>query len=95
MSMVICADAYIAPLRRHMEWLTAPLLQEGPFDFGDQEFFKQGIDSLKEVVERVYPATPMYLYFFRSLFGLRVLSYQLKSRVDIGALRRQERKPWV
>jgi len=91
----IANEKYIAPLRRHMEWLTAPLLQEGPFEFGDPEFFKQGIDTLKEMVERVYPATSMYLYFFRSMFGLRVLSYRLKCRVDMGALRRQERKAWV
>jgi hypothetical protein len=91
----VANENYIAPLRRHQQWLTGPVVQEGPFDFGDPEFFKQGIDSLKELVEKVYPAPPMYLYFFRSLFGLRVLSYQLKCRVDIGALRKQERKPWV
>jgi hypothetical protein len=91
----VANENYMAPPRRHMAWFTAPILQEGPFDFGDPELFKQGIDSLKEMVERVYPAAPMYLYFFRSMFGLRVLSYQLKCRVDIGALRKQERKPWV
>jgi hypothetical protein len=91
----VANESYMAPARRHQEWLAAPALQEGRFDFGDPESFKQGIDSLKEMVEKVYPAPPMYLYLFRSLFGLRVLSYQLKCRVDIGALRRQERKPWV
>jgi aarF domain-containing kinase len=82
----VANEKYLAPLRRHLEWLTAPLLHEEPFDFGDPEFFKKGIDSLKEMVEKVYPAPPMYLYLFRSFFGLRVLSYQLKCRVDIGAV---------
>ncbi len=73
-------EKYIAPLRRHMDWLTAPLLQEGPFDFGDHDFFKQGIDSLKEMVERVYPAAPMYLYFFRS--PLRTSSPELSTEMS-------------
>ena len=61
--------------------------RKGPSILAILNIFKQGIDSLKEMVEKVYPAPPMYLYLFRSLFGLRVLSYQLKCRVDIGALR--------
>ena len=91
----IANEDYVAPVRRHQDWLVAPALHDGPFDFGNPEFFKQGIDSVKEVVEKMYPVPPMYLYFFRSMFGLRVLSYQLKCRVDIAALRRQERKPWT
>ena len=91
----VANEDYVAPCRRHQQWLTAPAMLDGPFDFGNPVFFNQGIDSLKEMVEKVYPAAPMYLYFFRSLFGLRVLSYQLKCRVDIAGLRRQERKPWT
>jgi predicted unusual protein kinase regulating ubiquinone biosynthesis (AarF/ABC1/UbiB family) len=91
----VANEDYKAPCRRHCAWLTAPVSHDGPFDFGNPEFFNQGIDSIKEMVEKVYPSAPMYLYFFRSLFGLRVLSYQLKCRFDIGAIRRQERKPWM
>jgi len=38
----VANENYVAPLRRHLEWLTAPLLHEEPFDFGDPEFFKKG-----------------------------------------------------
>ena len=91
----VANEAYMAPLRRHHAWLTGPAVHDGPFDFSNPEYFKQGIDSLKEMVAKVYPAPPMYLYFFRSMFGVKALSYRLQCRVDIGALRRQERKPRV
>jgi hypothetical protein len=83
-------EDFMAPLRRHHEWLTAPAFHEGPFDFGDTEFFKSGIESLKEMVAKQYPSPAMYLYVFRTFFGLRVLSWRLKCRVDMRALRRSE-----
>jgi tRNA A-37 threonylcarbamoyl transferase component Bud32 len=85
-------EAFMAPLRRNQWWLTYPSLHEGPFDFSDPVFFKKGIDSLKEMVEKVPPAPPMYLYCFRSLFGMRVLCYRLGCRVDIRAIRQEEKK---
>lgn len=88
-------EKYMAPLRRHMAWLTAPAFHDGPFDFGDPEYFQQGIDSLKEMTPKPYPAPPMYFYEFRSLFGLKVLGWRLKCRVDMRQLREQERKPRV
>ena len=87
-------ETFMAPLRRHHAWLTAPAFVDRPFDFGDTAFFQQGIDSIKEMVEKIYPSPPMYLYLLRSIFGVRVLSWRLKARVNMAALRRQERKPW-
>jgi predicted unusual protein kinase regulating ubiquinone biosynthesis (AarF/ABC1/UbiB family) len=91
----IANERYMAPLRRHTDWLTAPAFHEGPFDFGDPAYLQKGMDSLKEMTRKIYPAPPLYLYFFRSMFGLKVLSYRLKCRVDIKEMRRQERKPRV
>lgn len=88
----IASESYLAPLRRHYAWLHAPVEQTGPFDFGNTEFFKEGIDSTKEILEKRYPAPPMYLYVFRSIFGLRVLSWRLKSRFDAGVMRAQEKQ---
>ena len=85
-------EAFMAPLRRHQWWLTCTAFHEGPFDFSDSSFFKKGIDSLKEMVEKVYPAPPMYLYLFRSIFGIRVLCYRLQCRVDVRAIRQEEKK---
>jgi hypothetical protein len=88
----IARESYLAPLRRHYAWLHAPVEKAGPFDFGDTEYFREGIESTKEMVEKRYPSPPMYLYVFRSIFGLRVLSWRLKCRIDVGALRAQEKK---
>ena len=88
-------EKYMAPLRRHQAWLTAAAFHDGPFDFGDRAHFQEGIDSLKEMTQKPYPAPPMYFYVFRSIFGVKVLCWRLKCRVDMRKLRDQERKPWV
>jgi aarF domain-containing kinase len=88
-------EKYMAPLRRHMAWLTAPAFHEGPFDFGDPAYFREGIDSLKEMTLKPYPAPPMYFYEFRSMFGIKMLGWRLSCRVDMRQLRDQERKPWL
>ena len=88
----IASESYLAPLRRHYAWLHAPVNQTGPFDFSNTEFFKEGIDATREIVEKRYAAPPMFFYVFRSIFGLRVLSWRLKCRVDVGALRAEEKK---
>jgi hypothetical protein len=84
--------AFMAPLRRHHAWLTGPSFHEGPFDFSDPAYLQQGTDSLQEMVAKIYPSPPMYLYVFRSMFGLKILSYRLACRVDIRKLRAEERK---
>jgi len=88
-------ENFIGPLLRHYDWFLEPIAKKGTFDFGDPEPFRRMIENLKVMVEKVYPSPPMYLYMYRTIFGLRVLCYRLKCRVDLGALRAQERKPWV
>ena len=89
----VANESFMAPLRRHHAWLTGPAFHEGPFDFSDPAYLQQGIDSLQEMVAKVYPSPPMYLYLFRSIFGLKILSYRLGCRVDMRELRNQERRP--
>jgi len=59
------------------------------------EAFRRMIENVKEMVEKVYPPPPMYLYMHRTIFGLRVLCYRLSCRVDFRSLREQEKRPWV
>jgi len=88
-------EKYMAPLRRHQTWMTAPAFHDGPFDFGDPAYFQEGIESLKEMTQKPYPAPPMYFYVFRSIFGVKILCWRLKCRVDMRKLRDQERKARV
>jgi hypothetical protein len=85
-------DLYMAAPRKHQAWLTAPAFHDGPFDFGDRAYLQQGIESLKEMTQKIHPAPPLYLYIFRSLFGVKILCFRLQCRVDMKAMRRQERK---
>jgi hypothetical protein len=82
----------MAATLRHNEWLAAPLWTDGPFDFGEEGFFRKGVESLQEAMSKRVTAPPMYLYLLRSIFGWRALGFQLRCRVDQNAIRRSERK---
>jgi len=86
----IANEEYMAASRRHNEWLAAPLWHDGPFDFGEEGFFKKGVESLQEAMSKRLTAPPMYLYLLRSIFGWRALGYRLRCRVDQNAIRRSE-----
>jgi aarF domain-containing kinase len=84
---------YVAASTRHNMWLVKPLWHVGPFDFGDEAFFKEGIDSMHEIISKRYTAAPpMYVYLFRAIFGWRALALRLRCRVDQAMVRRQELK---
>lgn len=86
---------YVDAVERHMQWLMEPVLNPGPFDFGDEGHLQRGIECLQELLRNRYTASPpMYIYLYRSLFGLRVLCLRLRCRVDVGSLRKREVEIW-
>ncbi|HLQ78343.1 MAG TPA: AarF/ABC1/UbiB kinase family protein [Terriglobia bacterium] len=86
----IANPEYLAASRRHNEWLAVPLWNEGPFDFGEEGFFRKGVESLQEAMSKRVTAPPMYLYLLRSIFGWRALGFRLRCRVDQNTIRRTE-----
>ncbi|MBI5576154.1 MAG: AarF/ABC1/UbiB kinase family protein [Deltaproteobacteria bacterium] len=81
----------LATLRRNMDWNFEPWLTEGPFDFGDVDFYRRGIDGLVAVARKRYTRTPpLHLWTSRFIFGSRALAYRLKGRCDFRQLHRQE-----
>jgi predicted unusual protein kinase regulating ubiquinone biosynthesis (AarF/ABC1/UbiB family) len=88
-------SADLAKVERHWQWLMEPVRNPGPFDFGDESHLKRGMDSLQELLRNRYTASPpMYVYLYRSLFGLRVLCFRLRCRVDIDGLHKREAGIW-
>lgn len=72
-------------------WNLAPVRYDGAFDFGDEGFFKKGIELTRDVAVKGYnTAAPMYVYLSRSTFGVGALLLQLKARIDVRALHRRE-----
>jgi hypothetical protein len=65
----------------------------GPFDFGDEADFRQGIDLFSEMLRKRYnksrPCTPVIA---RQHMGWRALLYRLKAKIDIRPLAEEEVK---
>lgn len=75
---------YIRSLWAWAQWTIAPLVVNGKFDFGEPAHLKEGVERLGDLVRRRYTRShPMYVYFLRSLFGLRAVLYRLRARVDV------------
>ena len=77
--------------RRMTHWLWEPLNHEGPFDFGDREFYRRGIDLLAECMRTGFTRSmPLYTWINRLFFGVRALLYRMGSRVDVHTIVHQE-----
>lgn len=83
-------------LRESHKWMCEPIQHEGPFDFGNVEHLQRGINLVVAMARKRYTRFhPMYVYFNRSVFGLRALLYRLRAQVDVKALHRQEARSWM
>lgn len=74
----------LAAVRRNTRWQMEPWLVDGPFDFGDEEFFRRGIDSFAAIARGGYArSAPLHLWTARFVFGARAIAYRLKGRCDV------------
>jgi aarF domain-containing kinase len=75
------------------EWCWIALPRGEPFDFGDEAYFRRGVDLFVEMVRKRYnrarPCTPAIA---RLNFGVRAMLYRLKARIDPLAIQQQEVK---
>jgi hypothetical protein len=76
------ADA-IEQVEAFIRWTNEPLIQSGPFDFGDPARIRKGIEILGRICEKRYAkSNPKYLYTTRSSLGMTAMLLRLKARVD-------------
>ena len=86
---------FMALMQENCAWAYEPLLTS-PFNFADETHFKRGVEIVSRIVRKRYTRNhPMWLYFNRSLFGVRALMYQLHAQVDVAAIFDQEGKARV
>ena len=84
--------AYIAMTEESLHWMMEPLRHSGAFDFGDEGHFQRGMNWFSGVMrKRQVRALPMWVYYNRSVFGLKALLYRLRAQVDVNAALGQER----
>ena len=73
------------------EWLWEPIAHEGPFDFGNPDYFKRGSSLIAEAVRGGHMRSrPVNTWLNRNYMGLRVLLLRLRAKVDCGALIKKE-----
>jgi len=83
---------YLQLMADSRDWMMEPMQQTGPYDFGDQGHFQRGLDLFARTVrKRITRANPMYVYWNRSVYGLKALLFRLRAQVDVGQIIRQER----
>jgi aarF domain-containing kinase len=88
-------EEHVALMRESHSWMCEPLRKEGSFDFGNLEHLQRGIHWFVGLTRKRYTRShPMYIYFNRSVFGLRALLYRLRAQVDVRELHRQEARNW-
>jgi hypothetical protein len=74
-------------------WLWRPYRHDGPFDFGDPAYLREGVD-LVTAIGRARIPTPWLLmnaFITRWAFGTSAMLYRLRARVDTRAIFLRER----
>ncbi len=85
-------DDYLQLMTKSRDWMMEPLNRPGPFDFGDAAHYQRGVDSFSSAVnKRLTRANPMYVYWNRSIFGIKAMLLRLGAQVDVQEVIRQER----
>ena len=88
-------EVYRRMLEDSRNWMMEPVRQKGAFDFGDESYLKRGFEWFSGVVRRhQVRGHPMFVYFHRSVFGLKAMLYRMRAQVDVGAVHRQESEIW-
>ena len=80
-------DARMNMLAEWADWAWEPVVHEGPFDFGDLDYFRRGARMYGEFIRRRYTRSrPSNTWLIKAIYGLRALLARLKARVDLGAI---------
>ena len=83
---------YIRMMETSRNWMLEPDNHPGPFDFGDERHFQRGLDIVAGIMrQRTTRTNPMYVYFNRSVFGLKALLLRLRAQVNVREIVQRER----
>jgi len=74
-------------------WMWRPYAHDGPFDFGDARFLREGVELLAAIAQRrtVTPYMTLNAFLLRWYFGVVAMLYRLRARVDVKAIDLRER----
>lgn len=74
-------------------WLWRPYWHDGPFDFGDPDYLREGVERFTALGRVRIPAPwlPMNAFIARTFLGVSAMLYRLRARVDVRAIYLRER----
>ncbi len=76
-----------------VRWLMEPLQRDEPFDFGDEDYLRRGLESMGELIRRRYTRSmPIFVWMNRTFYGLRAICYSLRARVNLWRIDDEETK---
>jgi hypothetical protein len=90
-------DEVLEPEREELlaawwRWMARPFRHGGPFDFGSEEFFREGTAALARVLGRCYlRGRPSAALEIRARMGTTLVLHRLRARVDVRAIWEHER----
>jgi predicted unusual protein kinase regulating ubiquinone biosynthesis (AarF/ABC1/UbiB family) len=75
------------------KWIWRPYWQDGPFDFGDPGYLREGVDLFAALGRERFtvPWLTMNAFIARWYFGMGAMLYRLRARVDVRAIYLRER----
>jgi predicted unusual protein kinase regulating ubiquinone biosynthesis (AarF/ABC1/UbiB family) len=91
-SIALAEDAPVDPehlrlLERLSDWCWRPSRHRGPFDFGDAQILREGVEVFRELTRKRYTRSePLCVLSARMFFGLFALLYRLRARVNMRAI---------
>jgi predicted unusual protein kinase regulating ubiquinone biosynthesis (AarF/ABC1/UbiB family) len=91
-------DAYMQAAEDLNEWSQRPIRTLGPFDFGSDAYFKEGVQLLARLqMTGYYRNEPISLWLIRCFLSVRALLNRLGARVDMHREMEVESPPdiWV
>jgi len=84
-------DERLELMRRFLQWQLKPCLYDGPFDFSDEDYFRQGVEIYIQLFRKRFTrGTPINIWSSRFLFGFRSVCYQLKGKSNLKRVIDQE-----
>jgi hypothetical protein len=94
----LAADEELDPeiLARNLafcRWIWRPSRHDGPFDFGDPAYLREGLDHIAALgrARITSPWLPMNAFIERWYLGMTAMLYRLRARVDARAIYLRER----
>ena len=86
--------AYVKLLEDITYWLWEPFKHEGPFNFGDADYFQRGMALYAEMFRRRHiRGMPVIPLMVRMFLGFRAMAYRLGCRVDARQSMEEELRP--